>query len=81
MCRRDIDCVLSPFEHFESGVNGFFESFRFLADDVLYDHKIAGSSHREIGLRGDYQTDGLQIGGYIQAVLAIAVRNHLAQVD
>ena len=75
---RHVNGVLAAFEHIELGVDGFFESLGRLPDDIFRHYFIAGPGDREVGFRSHDQTEGLQVGGHVQAALSIFVGNDLA---
>ena len=75
-----VNDVLTALEHVESGIDRFFKSFRFLAQDIFRDHDVARVYDREIGFGGHDQSEGLQVGGDVDFAFAVAVGNDLTQV-
>ena len=76
----NVDDVLLAFQHIELGVNGFFEAFGVLQNNVLGDNYVAGVDHREIRFGGDDKAESLQIGGNANLVLTVSAGQNLAEV-
>ena len=77
---RNINGVLAAFEHVEPGVDSFFKALSLLPDDVFGHYRVAGPGDGEVGFRSHDQAEGLQVGGDIEAALAVRVGNNLSQV-
>ena len=77
---RNIDGVLPAFQHVEPGIDGFFEAFGFIADNIFHYHQVTGTGNGEIRLSGHDHAEGLQISGDLQAEFPLIIRNDLAEV-
>src|SRR6202030_1999717 len=78
---RDIDRVLTAFKHVKLGVNRLFESFGFVPKNVLRNDRIAGANDGIVRLRGDDQSESLQIGGDIDLAFAALARKDFPEID
>src|ERR1044071_757081 len=78
---RNIDRVLTALKNIKLGVNGLFESFGFLPKNVLRNDLVTRANHGIIGLRGDNQSESLQIRGDIDLAFATLAWKEFPEID